>query len=1044
MTTDRKPVEGTRTDVIGWFIRNHVAANLLMIFLVGGGILAAATMRTELFPSVDPRMILIRTPYPGATAYEVEDGITRRIEEAVLGIEGIERITSTARENRGAVTIEAADFADMDDVLDDVETAVDQLIDFPPEDAERPIVSKVKPQPSVITLALYGDVPEITLKRRAERIQEEMLRTPELSLIDLRGDRAYEISIEISEHRLREYRMTLQEVARAVEASSVNIPAGTLASEAGDILLRVQEKGYAGSSFEDIVVRSQPDGARVRLKDIARIRDGLEDTDITARHRGHPAVFIEIKRSESEDALVVEQAVRRYLERLRLPEGLAVDVLENETTYLKQRMNLLGRNAILGYLLVFLTLLLFLDLKLGFWTSLGIPISFLGGLLIIALFGQSFNMITLFALIVVLGIVVDDAIVIGESIYAESSDGAEGRAAAERGVRAVRAPVTIAVLTSVAAFAPLAFTSGTLGQIMRPIPIFVISILLVSLAEAFLILPAHLAAPGGWSRGPVAAASAAFNRLLNRFLEQAMLPALSFIVRWRYAALAAFIVILLVVGGLVRGDIVRFVFFPQIEGNRVTARLAMPVGTPFDVTRRHLEDMASAARDVGRRLNEEQGQPIIRSISLLGGTVFQQRNPLLLSTAGGAAGHRGEIRIQLVDAEQRAISAGEVKEQWRRAVGRIPQSDELTYHSGIVEGGADVNMLLRHEHADILDRAAEALKDALRGMNGVTDIADSLKRGKLEYLFELTPEGEAAGLQPGDLGRQLRGGFYGYEVQRLQRERAECKVMVRYPKDERERLHHLRTMRLALPGGGRAPLDTVARIRPQHAFAEIRRVDGRRAAEVTADVNEHYTTAKDVAAAIMTDVVPGLRKQVPALEVGITGESEDRREDLQSLGRNMIIALLIIYVMLGAQLRSYSQPFVVMAIIPFGITGAVLGHGLLGYDLSFVSVFGMVALTGVVINDSVVMIDYFNRRRDEDGADVSAALRAAVRRRFRPILLTTMTTVLALLPMLLETSLQARFLIPMVVSLAFGLLFAFLVLLFLLPVLIRILEDIRR
>lgn len=1029
--------------IIGWFIRNHVAANLLLIFFVGGGLLAVFSMQRELFPTIDPRLITVSVVFPGATPHEVEDGITRRVEEAVTGVEGVEKVTSVAQENLGTIQLEVEDFADSDEVLDDVETAVDRLVDFPPEDAETPTIVKVKPQPAVITLVLYGNVPELTLKGWAERLEDEMLRDPDISLIELRGDRDYEISIEVSEETLRKYDLSIEEIGRIVAASSQDFPAGTVESEAGDILLRIQEKGYVGKAFEDIVIKHRPDGSMLRLQEIARIIDGFKDTNLITRYNGMPAVFVEVSRSESQDTLVVERAVQDYLDRLRLPAGIQIAVLENQTEVLKQRMNLLARNALMGFALVFLVLLLFLDLKLAFWTSLGIPVSFLGGLLIVFLFGMSFNMVTLFALIVVLGIVVDDAIVTGESIFSEQERGEKHVAAASKGVQAIRAPVTVGVMTTVAAFAPLAFTTGTLGQILRPIPIFVISILLISLVEAFLVLPAHLSSSKRWSLGIVSDISRKFDDGLTRFLDGTLLPLLRRAIRWRYAVLAAFVAILILVVGLVRGGVIRFIFFPQIEGDRVSANLIMPVGTPFEVVRGHAIHMMDAARRIGSQLEDQTGTDHFESVSVLIGSTFVDQGPGGGEGVSAVTSNRAEVRIQLIDAPLRTVSAKEVENRLQEEVGTIPNADELAFQSSLVSAGADVNIQLAHEDVAILDKAAALLEEQMQTMPGVVEIADSMKVGKLEYVFDLTPEGLAAGLKPGDLGRQLRNAFFGYEVQRLQRKRAELKVMVRYPKADRERIEGISKFRVTLPNGEKAALETMARIRQQRTYSEIKRVDGQRVVNVTADVDERKTTPEAALGVIMNRVVPEIQEIYPGVQAKVTGESEDRREDLASLARNMVIALLIIFVLLGAQLRSYIQPLIIMAIIPFGLVGAVIGHLLLGFDLSFISIFGIVALTGVVINDSVVLIDYYNRELRKGEASLEAVL-VAVRRRFRPILLTTMTTTFALLPMLTETSLQARFLIPMAISLAFGLLFASVILVFLLPLLIRIVYDLRR
>jgi multidrug efflux pump subunit AcrB len=1041
--------------IIAWFINNHVAANLLMLFLIAGGVIAIFSIRTELFPTVDPRTITVTVAYPGATPHEVEEGITRRVEEAVMGTDGVRQISSIAQENVGVVIVEVEEFADIDEALNDVEMAVAQLIDFPPVDAEAPIIVKDRPQPAVITLVLHGDVPELTLKRWAERLRDEMLMTPGIALIELRGAREYQISIEMTEETLRQYHLSIEEVGALVGAFSVNLPAGEVRSRSGDIVLRVQEKGYTGTDFESILVRSRPDGTLLRLKDIATIVDGFDDSHLMTRYNGRPAVFLQITRSEAQDTLQVERAVLDYIEGLRLPAAIELAIMENRTEMLRQRINLLARNAILGFALVFLALVLFLDLKLALWTSMGIAISFLGGLLIVFLFGLSFNMVTLFALIVVLGIVVDDAIVTGESIFSEQESGAVGSQAALRGVRAIIAPVSVGVFTSVGAFAPLAFSTGVLGQIMRPIPIFVISILLISLVEAFFILPAHLSSSARWSRGIVATISRRFNQGLNRFVDRWVLTGLRAAILWRYAFLAAAVALLIIIAGLFRGGFVRFIFFPQIEGDQVSARLVMPVGTPFETTRRHALEMVRAANQVDEELFEETGRRLFESTSVIVGSTLQQgAGPATGTDRGQAIGNLAEILIQLIPGQERAVSAEEIGNRFQRAIGRIPNADELTVESGLVGTDADINIQLAHEDVAVLYQAAALLKGRMETMEGVTQITDTLKAGKLEYLFKLTDAGLAAGLRPADVGRQLRSAFYGHEVQRIQRGRSELKVMVRYPAERREHIQDIENFRLTLPGGDKAPLASMTHIEQQRTFSQIRRVDGRRVVNVTADVDTHITTPGEALDIIMSRVVPPILDTYPGMTATVEGFSRERQEDMADLGRNMLIALLIIFVMLGAQLRSYMQPMVIMAIIPFGFVGAFLGHLILGYDLSFISLFGLVALTGVVINDSVVLIDYYNRQRRQGGGSQAAeknardntvdALEQAVRRRFRPILLTTMTTSLALLPMLLETSLQARFLIPMAISLAFGLLFASMVMLFLLPAMIMMVDDVRR
>jgi len=1031
--------EPTRGGLIGWFAANHVAANIMLLFFIVSGIIAALSMRTATFPTVDPRLITISVPYPGATTYEVEDAITSRVEDAVKGLQGIKKITSIAQENIGTVTVELEYFVDANETLNDIENEVDQLVDFPPEAAEQPRIIRVKPQPQVMTLVLYGDVDPLLLKRWAERMEEQLLQQDNIGLVSQLGARDYEISIEVDETTLRRYGLTLAEIGRRVRMFSQNIPAGTVESDSGDILVRVQEKGEYAASFENIVIKHLPGGDLLRLKDIATIKDGLTDTNLISRYNGQNAVLLRISRSESQDTLAVSDTIRKFVQNVTLPEGLRLEVMDSQTQILRDRMSLLTRNAVLGYALVFCVLLLFLDLKLAFWTSLGIPVSFLGGLLLVYMLGFSINMITLFAFIIVLGVVVDDAIVTGESIFREQEEGKKGIASAVAGVKGIFAPVTIGVLTTMTAFAPLGLSTGTLGQILRDIPVVVISVLAISLFEAYLILPAHLSSEKRWSAGIIAWLREKVDAGLETVTHRALLPAVRAALRWRYVSLTVFAAILMLALSLFRSDFMRFVFFPVIEGDKINISLVMPVGTPFETMQAHGEDMRKAIESVETSIEEKHNSDLINNVLVMIGATIAEMDPMKSGGTNQAA-HKLDIRVLLSEADERTVAAGTIADNIRDAIGTIPGAEELNYNSSLVQEGKDVNLRLTHQNEQTLDAASEALKAKLRQMQGVSEVADSLKPGKYEYVFKLTPAGLAAGLPPASLGQQLRHAIYGYEVQRLQRDRAELKVMVRYPEQLRDTIAGLHAMRIRLSGGEEASLQTVARIEKQRSFATIKRINGVRAATVGADVDADVASPGEVIGVVGEEIMPDLLKKYPGLTWAVEGESKDRQQDLRELLRNLSIALMVIFVLLGTLLHSYIQPLVIMSVIPFGFVGALLGHMLMGFNLSFVSIFGLVALSGVVINDSVVLIDHFNKQRRQK--PMREALDDAIQRRFRPVLLTTMTTSFGLLPILLETSLQAQFLIPMAISLAFGLLFGSVVILFLVPILLTIVHDV--
>ncbi len=1033
--------------LIGWFANNHVAANILMLLFIVGGLAAVANMRTETFPQIDPRLITVTVAYPGATPYEVADSITNRVEESLIGIQGVDRITSTASEGIGIISVNLEDFANAEDVYNDVETSVNGLVQFPPEDAERPRIVKAKIQPNVMNLALHGDVPEETLKFWAETIEDELRLMDGVAKTGLRGIREYEISIEISESTLRRYGLTLQDIGNAINSFSLDVPAGTVESNQGDILLRIQERRYIGQEFEKIIIRTLPDGSRLYLGDVGKVVDGFEDINLVSRFNGEPAAFIDVARNDTDDTLTVANAVKDYLETVELPPGLTLSIQQDRTIILKERISLMLRNAILGFMLVFLILLLFLDLKLAFWTSAAIPISFLGGMLILSLLGFSMNMITLFALIVVLGIVVDDAIIVGESIYEAQENAREENADEERknkavlkGVRDVLAPVTVGVTTTMAAFAPLIFSTGTLGQIIMVIPVVVISILFISLLEAYFILPSHLSNPNRWSKGVMRTLRNKFAKGLNSFIDNVLEPFSKFCISWRYATVALFIGLAIYTLAMVQTGTIRFIFFPNIEGDEIRVSVTMPEGTPFDTTEKTMLFIEEQASEVLDGL-ETDGHSIVKSLALSIGQRFSDNSPVR-TTAGDTSSNLGEIKIELVSSDFRANSASEIEALIRERVQNLPNIDKLEFQSSLVGDDPDINIELSHPDEEQLIAAAETLKEELEKIEGTKEVTDSFDPGKTEYVFELTDEGLAVGLTPSELGRQLRFAFFGLEAQRFQRGRSEMIVYVRYPKDERESIATLSQTRIRLADGSEVPLNAVASIKTQTGYSSIETVDGRLIVSVTADADTAVTTPNDVIEIMNADILPQLSARYTGLSYSYEGETREQREDMESLGRNMAIALLIIYVLLGSQLRSYIQPLIIMSAIPFGVVGAVWGHYLLGHDLTFISMFGIVALSGVVVNDSVVLIDYYNKKHAEGMSAYEAAI-AAIKRRFRPILLTTATTSLGLLPVLLETSLQAQFLIPMVISLATGIIFATVIIMVLVPNLVMILDDIK-
>ncbi|SUZ57401.1 uncharacterized protein METZ01_LOCUS10255, partial [marine metagenome] len=1015
-----------------------VAANLTMLVMLIGGFFAWKNLTTQVFPTLDLGVASISVPYPGATPSEVEEGITRRLEEAILGIDGVDRVRSTAIENYGVVSAELKDRVDVVKVRNDIETAVDRLADFPPLDAENPDVVIAETVSDVMALVVSSEGSEMELRKGAELLEQALLALPSISLVSMDGARDYEIAIEVSEEALRRYDLSMSQVAAAVRESSLNLSAGELRTDAGDLLLRTNAKRVSGREFEDVVLRASPDGSILRLRDVARIRDGFADLDLINQFQGRQSVVVKVQKSETEDAIGIAADIRAMLNTFEPPQGIDVAVLSDQTVLIESRISLLVKNGLLGFVLVFLFLVLMLDLRLAIWVAMGVPISFLGAFLFFDAFDVNINMISLFGLIIVIGVVVDDAVVVGENIAAERELGRTGALASINGVKGVFAPVFVGVLTTMVAFGALALVSGTFGQIMRDASIVVVVVLTMSLVEAFFILPAHLAHPGNWSRYPLDVLQQRIGNGVNRFRDEWLVPKIARAVSRRWLAMLAWLGLILVAFALVTFGAVKFVFFPALESDRIGAQLTFPIGTPFEITRAAAETIAEAATEVNARSGNTAFESTLVTI---GGRIS-----LGTGGPGGAAGstfasHIASVQIQLNSDSIRKQSAAELERLWRAEVGVIPGTESLSFQSDFIGGGSSVDYELSHQNDASLLRAIEVFKTEIQTIEGMTELQDSSNPGKRQYDIELTRAGEAAGLSPADIARQLRQHFFGEEVHRIQRGRQELKVMVRYPRDQRNSTRDLMNVRIRLADGTEAPLSTMARTIESRSYSEINRVDGRRIVSVSGKVDTEVTTPTDATSIIDTTVIPGLVRDFPGLRVDKSGFSREQTQDLASILSAFVFALLIMYALLAAELKSYVQPLIIAAGIPAGVAGAIIGHLLLGYDISFISIFGMVALTGVVVNDSLVMIDRYNNIRRTTALTSADAIVLASQRRFRAIFLTTATTSLGLAPMLFERSISAQFLIPMAVSLAIGILFASVVILFIVPALVAIVEE---
>ncbi len=1035
---------------IKWMAGNHVAANLLMMVLLVGGLIKAFSIKQEIFPEVSLDMIQVQVAYPGAGPEEVEEGIILKIEDNITSVDGIKEITSKASEGMGVVTAELLVGHDPDVALQDIKSEVDRIITFP-ENAEKPIVSKLLNRREVISLVLSGDVPERSLREQAELIREQLLAFPEITQVDLGGLRPYEISIEVPEENLRRYDLTLDRIAAIVRSASLDLPGGTIKTDGGEILLRTKEKRYTGSEYEDITVIGTGEGARVRLGDIATVRDGFRETDMYAEYDGRSAAMIKVFRVGDQKPNRISDLVKRYArgKSLELPSSMKLDTWYDTTDIYNSRINLLKKNAAIGLILVMITLGLFLEIRLALWVMLGLPVSFLGAMFIMPWLGVSINMISLFAFILALGIVVDDAIIVGENIYEHRQQGKNYARAAMDGTLEVSTPVMFSILTTIAAFMPLVFIGGVMGKFMKAIPLVVMSILVVSLVESLFVLPAHLSLGRRRevSHGLLGAIDSTRKRVsgwLQRFTDGPYLRALDVCLRYRYVTLAAGLATLMITVGLIQGGIVKFSFMPRVDGDLVSVNLQMPPGTPAYKTAEITENIVAMGQQAMAAHDSASSRetPSVRSIfSIVGGSLGMM-GPTATSGEATSA-NLAEVSMMLVESDRRDISSAAVENLWRTKVGEIPGVESVTYTSNLMRMGANIDVQLAHSDFSILESSSERLQQVLREYPGVSDVKDNYSRGKPELKFTLKPAARTLGITERDLAAQVRSAFYGAEARRLQIGRNEVKVMVRYPEADRKSLWDLGQMRIRSPDGGEMPLDQAAFIQQSRGYNTISRVDRKRTVNVQGTVDADKANSSEILADLEATILPRLLADYPGLSYTLVGEERERAESMSDTMESLALALLAIYALLAIPFHSYSQPLLIMAAIPFGFVGAVLGHLLMGHDLSMLSMFGVVALAGVVVNDSLLLIDQINRNRLAGSAIVDSAI-AAGRRRLRPIILTSFTTFFGLMPMILETSVQAQFLIPMALSLGFGILFATFITLLLTPCLYAILEDLKR
>ena len=1046
-----------------WSVEHRVSVNLIMVFLIVAGLYTVLNMKREMFPQFSLDMIDIGIPYPGASPEEVEEGVCIKVEEQLKSLEDVKTVYSTALEGYGSVTLELESGTDINEKLDEIKTELD-LIDSFPEKAEDHVVVEIKQNEPAIYLALYGDASERVLRETAEKIRDDLLETDDISLASLIGVRDYEISIEVSEESLRKFNLSFDQVAAAVKSGSLDLPGGKIKTKGGEFLVRAKGKLYTGEEFEQIPVVTREDGTTIRLADVAKVIDGFEDTDIKARFNGKPAVIVVVKRTDSQDNIAISKTVKQYIENHKdsIPEGITFGYWYDIAEMVQGRIDLLLKNGIQGILLVFIVLALFLDFGLAFWVAAGIPISFMGAFLILDYFGASINMLSLFGFIMTLGILVDDAIIVGENVYTHYKTGKSPKQAVIDSVEQIGAPVVMAVTTTIVAFTPLMHIAGIMGKFIYIMPQAVICILAFSLVEAIVILPAHLdhaLTPSrkkkalilricffwldwlkkdildahGWIRDRI-------EKTLSFFIQSIYTPVLKYCVKNQYFTLAQGFGILIISIGLLVGGHVPFVFFPKTDSNWVVSEIIYPLGTPFETTEKAIKSIEKGSLELNEFFRDrvvDRQDLIVNNFSQVGIIPRRDWKP------GTHGGHCGEAWIEIQPASQRPdITAPEVTAKCRELTGEIMGTELLTF--SIIGGGPGGNPLeIRLVGNDFtqLQLAADDLKDEIAQYPGTFDITDNFRPGKMEKRIHIKKSAKTIGITMAEIATQIRQAYYGDEVLKVQRGKDDIKVMVRYSQKERESEASIDNFRIRTRDGREIPLNQVADIKMERGYSTIYRVDRKRVITVISDINEDIANASEIVQDLKTNYLDTLVTRFPGVDYDLEGQAKRTEESINSLKKGFSLAAMIMFLLLASQFRSYIQPVIIMTAIPFGLIGAIIGHFIMDLHVTIISIFGIVALSGIVVNDSLILIDFINSKIRGGGEIIESVIEAG-QSRFRPVLLTSVTTVAGLFPLLLETSFQAQFLIPMAVSISFGLIAATFLTLVFVPSLYVVVNDI--
>ena len=1035
---------------IAFMAGNSVAANLLMWAIIAAGLVSLTGLEREAWPTVPFYHVEVSMPYPGATPEEVEESIIAKIEDQVSGLDDVKAVKSVAAPGMASVRIQMDSRTDMAQALDDIESAVNRIQSFPAS-AERPQFREMTNRQSMMRLIVYGDVPERSLKELAYQIEDDLTMLPSVSQVEVSGVRKYEISIEVPLHRLRALGLTLPDIADTIHRSSLDLSAGSIDTRESQVRVRTLGQNYDQQDFEEIVLLSGSDGTVLRLGDIAEVRDGFQETDLIVRHQNHPAVFVEVYRADDEHVMDVATTVREHLTNEvvpALPDGVGITIWNDESQAYEERAALLLKNGILGLLLVLIALSLFLEIRLALWVAAGIAISGIGTLAAMLVLDYAINTISLFSFVLAIGIVVDDAIVVAEHIQDERKRGTPGVVAAIRGTRRIKVPLIFAVLTSVAAFVPLLFIPGGVGETWSALPVILIAMLLVSLVESLLVLPSHLSHLRGPEWVPTNAVDRFLTRiqgrvdvLLNRFVQGPLDRVLRFATDQPAVTMAGAVGMLILSISLLPAGIVPTTLAADVEGDFATVTLDMPDGTTASRTYEVAKELEAAGHRVIERLS--RGRPEDAPPLLTGVTVTVGQGPRLEGGGLNPAptlnpqANIATIEFKLLGAQQRQLSTTEVVQAWREEVGVLPYVRGITFSGEVIDLGNPVEAVLSHPDPERLAQIADSVVDGLRGVGGVYDIRSDHTPGIPEIQLELRPEARTLGLTLEELAGQTRAAFFGAEAVRVQRGREEVRVYVRLPADERNSITDVEGYLLRTPSGAEVPVTSVASLNPGVSPPAVRRRDGQRVVTVTADVDPTVISGGEANSILADSILADLTAVYPDLTYTFGGEQQEQLESLGALYRGFAIALLMIFVLLAIPLRSYTKPFIIMAVLPFGFIGVILGHLVLGVALSAVSFMGIFGLSGVAVNDSLVMIDFIDQKLRE-GVPIRTAIIEGAKGRFRPIMLTSVTTFLGFTPLILERSIQAQFLIPFAASLGFGILFTTAIVMMVVPALYTI------